>query len=96
MTFDPFTLIAIICIFLIIAVIIQTLVIRKILVHFDEVRGDLINKLMAKHFRDYTEGTHRIGMADAARAKAARKPAKEPKINLDEKPEELPDEVPVI
>ena len=93
MIFDPFASIAIICILLIIAILIQSVVIHKLCVNRDSVRNELMNKLMAKDFKDYSEGTHRIDMGIAAMEAAAKTPRPKPK--RDEDLSENLDEVPI-
>lgn len=94
MTFDPFASIAIICVLLIILLILQAIMISKTLTYKDKVQGELLNKLMAKDFKDYTEGTHRIDMGIAALKTAAKARKIKPADNSEKEVE--PDEVPVI
>ncbi len=65
----------------------------RIQVHKDRDQQELVNKIMSKDFKDYTEGTHLIDMGLAAQVKAKKKDP-EPDKDLDEGWN--PDEVPVI
>jgi hypothetical protein len=76
--------------------IVISLVLVKVLFHGDRVRNELINKLMAKDFDDYSRGTERIGLTIAAQENAARKrEAKEMNDEFDDAEAENPDMVPV-
>ena len=95
MTFDPFASIAIICVLLIILLIWQAIMTSKTLAGKDKVQDELINKLMARDYKDYSEGTHRIDMGIAAMNAAARTPKPKPKPERNEDLSENLDEVPI-
>lgn len=56
---------------------------------------ELVNKIMAKDYKDYAEGTHRIDMGIAAIEAAARTPKPKLKPERDEDLSENLDEVPI-
>ena len=93
MTFDPCASIAIRCVLLIILLIWQAIMTSKTLAGKDKVQDELINKLMARDYKDYSEGTHRIDMGLAAMEAAAKTP--KPKPQRDEDFSENLDEVPI-
>lgn len=96
MTFDPFASIAIICVLLIIVVIVQALMINKVSTRGDKVQAALINKLMSKDFKDYSQGEHLIDLGLAAQVAAAKKEKKDPEAGKEYDEGTSPDEVPVI